>query len=178
VQANAIGLNISASNQVVDDSFGHSFGIRRRIEFPLAQRAPVSGSIDIDEMHAAAHVLTGTAVFTSQENAVSAAIIVNHRQASSRSATAGEEKRLKQVALIRNLRAFKRRGHKAPCLIERFFKVAVGRKHPGITVRQVDERTTVKIRRAQVKLMCRDVALFSNESGGELFVLGRHRAPL
>ena len=126
----------------------------------------MSGTVDVEERHAAAHILARSSVFSSEQNPVSAAIVVDHRKARSRFTARGVEEAGQPMPFIGDLDSFKGWGNETPGFVEGFFKFFVGRHHVWIGFRQVNDRAAVKVGGAPVKFMGGFFALFPLEAGG------------
>jgi hypothetical protein len=137
----------------------------------------VSGSIDIDEGYAAAHVLAGSAIFAAEQYSVSAAVVIDDRETISCVTTRGVEKGIEHVTVVGDLHALEGRLHETPRYVECLFQFLVAGRHAWVAVGQVDERTAIKIGGAHVKLMSRHLTVIFFESGREFFVFLRNLGP-
>ncbi len=81
------------------------------------------------------------------------------------------------MAFVWDLHALEGQRNEAPGFVEIFFELSKRRQHARVSVGHVDDGAPVKIRRPQVELMSRQLALLALETRGQLLILPRHLGP-
>jgi hypothetical protein len=118
VKSDPVGIDIRARDQIINHGLGHPLRIRWGIQFFFSEGPAVSWSVYIDERHAAAHVLPGSAVFAAQQDPIGSAVVVNNGKTASQFASSRIEKSIEPVALIRDLHLLEGRRNETPSLVK------------------------------------------------------------